>query len=77
MKSIRNRIHVLCQIHFSLLSLNSLQDKKEGRNGIKLISYPLFLAIPERSTVIKVGEALNERYQTKPTLVTAVGFNIF
>ena len=61
----------------SLLSLNSLQDTKEGRNGIKLISYPLFVTIPERSTVIKVGEALNERYPAKPTFITAVGFNIF
>jgi len=59
------------------LSLNSLQDTKEGRNGIKLISCPRFLAIPERSTVIKVGEALNERSPTKTILVTAAGFNIF
>jgi hypothetical protein len=59
------------------LSLNSLQDTKEGRNGIKLINRPLFLAIPERSTVIKAGEALNERSPTKTNLLTAVGFNNF
>jgi len=59
------------------LSLNSSQDTKEGRNGIKLINCLLFLAIPERSTVIKAGEALNERSPTKTNLVTAVGFNNF
>jgi hypothetical protein len=59
------------------LSLSSLQDTKEGRNGVKLISCPLFLAIPERSAVIKVGEVLNERSPTKTNLVTAVGLNIF
>jgi len=59
------------------LSLNSLQDTKEERNGIKLISCPRFLAIREISTEIKVGEALNERSPTKTNLIIAVGFNIF
>jgi hypothetical protein len=59
------------------LILNSLQDIKEGKKSTKLISSPRFLAIPARSTVIKVGEALNERFSTKTNLVTAAGFNIF
>jgi hypothetical protein len=75
MNSVRTEYTLYVKYAFSL-SLNSLQVTKEGRNGIKLINCPLFLAIPERSTVIKAGEALNKRSPTKRNLVTAVGLYI-
>ena len=76
MHSVRTEYTLYAKYTFTL-SLNSLQDTKEGRNDIKLISCCLLLAIPERSTVIKVREALNERSPTKTNLNNSRGVHRF